>query len=151
MPSRVSSSGYASSRSQRITWTSNPARANVAASFAIRGSRPAGLFERTKTTRAGMSSQMCRDPLCDLFSGRPVSKRIWPVPLRVELSSNGVAHPFRIRPGEHVRPDLQRLGAFRVLPQRDARDPEETTLFLKATGIRHDERRILFPHPPVEV
>src|SRR5438067_1446029 len=117
-------------RRRRSGTITTSARAKVAASFGILVSRPAGLFERTKTTRAGMSSQMCRDPLCDLFSGRPVSKRIWPVPLRVELSSNGVAHPFRIRPGEHVRPDLQRLGAFRVLPQRDARDPEETTLFL---------------------
>src|SRR5881396_3518490 len=150
-PARSSSAGCASSRSHRITWTSKPDRDKVAASFAIRGSRPAGLFERTKTTRAGMSSQMRRDPLCDLLSGRPVSIGIWPVPLRVELSSNGVAHPLRVRPGDDVRPDLQRLGAFRVLPQRDAWDPEETTLFLEPTGVRHDERRILFQHQHVEV
>src|SRR5438094_10293334 len=79
MPSRVSSSGYASSRSQRITWTSNPARAKVPASFAIRGSRPAGLFERTKTTRTAMSSQERGDPLRDLLPGRAVAERVRPL------------------------------------------------------------------------
>src|SRR5216110_3546315 len=61
-PARSSSAGCASSRSHRITWTSKPDRDKVPASFAIRGSRPAGLFERTKTTRTAMSSQEGVDP-----------------------------------------------------------------------------------------
>src|SRR5438046_822204 len=109
MPSRVSSSGYASSRSQRITWTSNPARASVPASFAIRGSRPAGLFERTKTTRTAMSSQERGDLLRDLLPGRAVAERVRPLPFRAELAADRGADPRGVRPREDVRSDLPGL------------------------------------------
>src|SRR5437763_17212824 len=121
MLSRVSSSGYASSRSQRITWTSNPARARVPASFAIRGSRPAGLFERTKTTRTAMSSQERGDPLRDLLPGRAVAERVRPLPFRAGLTSDRGADPRRGRPRRAVRSELQRLRALRILAHGEAR------------------------------
>src|SRR5438309_10749606 len=136
MPSRVSSSGYASSRSQRITWTSNPARAKVPASFAIRGSRPAGLFERTKTTRTAMSSQERGDPLRDLLPGRAVAERVRPLPFRAELMSDRGADTRGVRPREDVRSDLQGLRTLRVLTQGDARHAEEAAFLLESAGAR---------------
>src|SRR5438552_3212776 len=136
MPSRVSSSGYASSRSQRITWTSNPARASVPASFAIRGSRPAGLFERTKTTRTAMSSQERGDLLRDLLPGRAVAERVRPLPFRAELAADRGADPRGVRPREDVRSDLQGLRTLRVLAQADARHAEEATFLLESAGGR---------------
>src|SRR6266566_1130996 len=141
MPSRVSSSGYASSRSQRITWTSNPARASVPASFAIRGSRPAGLFERTKTTRPAMSSQERGDLLRDLLPGRAVAERVRPFPFRAELAADRGSDPRRVRPREDVRSDLQGLRALRVLAQGDAGHAEEATFLLESAGICHHDRR----------
>src|SRR5439155_23085398 len=128
MPSRISSPGYASSRSQRITWTSNPARTRVPASFAIRGSRPAGLFERTKTTRTAMSSQVRGDPLRDLLPGRAVAARVRPLPHRAELTSDRGADPRGARPRGVGGSALQRLRTLRVLAQRDARQPHDVTL-----------------------
>src|SRR5256885_12114681 len=84
-PSRASSFGYASSRSHRIAWTSNPARTRLPASFARRGSMPAGLFERTKTTRTAMSSQERGHLLRDLLPGRAVAEGIRPLPFHAEL------------------------------------------------------------------
>src|SRR2546427_7689382 len=151
MPSRVSSFGYASSRSQRITWTSNPARAKVPASFAIRGSRPAGLFERTKTTRTAMSSQERGDPLRDLLPGRAVAERVRPLPLHGEVAADRESDPRGVRPREDVRSDLQGLRTLRVLAQGDARHAEETTFLLESTGVRHHDRRFLLEDQHVQV
>src|SRR5207244_11974286 len=151
MPSRISSSGYASSRSQRITWTSNPARTRVPASFAIRGSRPAGLFERTKTTRTAMSSQERGDPLRDLLPGRAVAERVRPHPFRAELTSDRGADPRGVRPREDVRSDLQGLRTLRVFAQGDARHAEEATFLLESTGVRHHDRRFLLEDQHVQV
>src|SRR5205807_6017416 len=151
MPSRVSSSGYASSRSQRITWTSNPARASVPASFAIRGSRPAGLFERTKTTRTAMSSQERGDLLRDLLPGRAVAERVRPLPFRAELAADRGAYPRGVRPRENVRSDLQGLRTLRVLAQGDARHAEAATFLLESTGVRHHDRRFLLEDQHVQV
>src|SRR5436853_6656277 len=128
MPSRVSSSGYASSRSQRITWTSNPARAKVPVSFAIRGSRPAGLFERTKTTRTAMASQERGDPLRDLLPGRAVAARVRPLPFRAALAADRGADPRGVRLREGVGSDLQGLRTVRSLAQGDARHADGTKL-----------------------
>src|SRR5437879_276864 len=125
MPSRVSSSGWARSRSQRIAWTSYPARAKVLASFAIRGSTPAGLFDRTKTTRTAMSSQERRDLLRDLFPGRPVAERVRPLPFCRELAPDGGADLCGVGPREHIRSDLEGLRALRVLAKRDAGHVED--------------------------
>src|SRR3989440_884559 len=151
MPSRVSSSGYASSRSQRIAWTSNPARAKVPASFAIRGSRPAGLFERTKTTRTAMSSQERGDPLRDLLPGRAVAERVRPLPFRPELAADRGSDPRGVRPREDVRSDLDGLWTLRVLAQGDARHAEEATFLLESTGVRHHDRRFLLEDQHVQV
>src|SRR5256885_2224121 len=151
MPSRVSSSGYASSRSQRITWTSNPARARVPASFAIRGSRPAGLFERTKTTRTAMSSQERGDLLRDLLPGRAVAEGVRPLPFRGELAADRGSDPRGVRPREDVRSDLQGLRTLRVLAQGDARHAEEATFLLESTGVRHHDRRFLLEDQHVQV
>src|SRR5438046_9289816 len=140
MPSRVSSSGYASSRSQRLTWTSNPARAKVPASFAIRGSRPAGLFERTKTTRTAMSSQERGDPLRDLLPGRAVAERVRPLPFRAELAADRGADPRGVRPRGDVRSDPQGLRTLRVLAQGDARHAAEATFLLEFAGDRYHDR-----------
>src|SRR5437899_10962574 len=151
MPSRICSAGYAGSRSQRITWTSNPARTRVPASFAIRGSRPAGLFERTKTTRTAMSSQERGAPLRDLLPGRAVAERVRPLPFRAELTSDRGADPRGVRPREDVRSDLQGLRTLRVLAQGDARHAEEGTFLLEFTGVRHHDRRFLLLDPHVQV
>src|SRR5438046_508066 len=151
MPSRVSSSGYASSRSQRITWTSNPARASVPASFAIRGSRPAGLFERRKTTRTAMSSQERGDPLRDLLPGRAVAERVRPLPFRAELAADRGADPRGVRPRGAVRSDLQGLRTLRILAQGDARHAEEATFLLESTGVRHHDRRFLLEDQHIQV
>src|SRR5438309_7494076 len=151
MPSRISSSGYASSRSQRITWTSNPARTRVPASFAIRGSRPAGLFERTKTTRTAMSSQERGDALRDLLPGRAVAERVRPLPFHAELAADRGSDPRGVRPREDVRSDLQGLRTLRVLAQGDARHAEEATFLLEATGVRHHNRRFLLEDQHVQV
>src|SRR6266571_1395689 len=151
MPSQVSSFGYASSRSQRITWTSNPARARVPASFTIRGSRPAGLFERTRTTRTAMSSQERGDPLRDLLPGRAVAERVRPLPFRTELSADRGADPRGVRPREDVRSDLQGLRALRVLAQGDAGHAEEAAFLLESTGIGHHDRRFLLEDQHIQV
>src|SRR5207244_3222580 len=150
-PSRVSSAGNAHSRSQRTAWTSYPARASVAASLATRGSMPAGLFDRTKTTRAAMSSQIGRHGLRDLQPSRTVPEWIRPIAIRVELPTDGIADPFRIRPREDVRSDFQRFRPLRVLSKRDAGDAEEATLLLKTTRVCHHERRVLFEDQHVEI
>src|SRR5207244_13565235 len=94
----------------------------------------------TKPTRAGMSSQMGRHTLRNLFSGRSVPIRVGPLPFRIELPTDGVSDPFRIRPRENVRTDLEGLRSFRVFPQRHARDAEEATLLLEAARVGHPER-----------
>src|SRR5712691_7508306 len=142
MPSRVSSAGYATSRSQRMTCTSNPALARVPASFAMRGSMPAGLFERTKTTRTAMSSQERGDLLRDLLPGRAVAEGIRPLPFRAELAADRGADPRGVCPREHVRSDLQGLRTLRVFPQGDAGHVEKATFLLEPAGIRHHDRRI---------
>src|SRR5437870_1735782 len=151
MPSRVSSSGYASSRSQRITWTSNPARSKVPASFVMRGSSPAGLFERTKTTRTAMSSQERGDPLRDLLPGRAVAERVRPLPFRAELAADRGADPRGVRPREDVRSDLQGLRSLRVLAQGDARHAEEAAFLLESAGVRYHDRRFLLEDQHVQV
>src|SRR3989475_1353731 len=112
---------------------------------------PAGLFERTKTTRVAMSSQVSRHPLRNLQAGRAVAVRIRPLPIRVELPADGIADPLRVRPREHVRSDLEGLRPLRVVSQRDARDAEETALLLEASGVRHDEGRVLLEDEHVEI
>src|SRR5438132_5241 len=151
MPSRVYSSGYASYRSQRITRTSNPARARVPASFVMRGSSPAGLFERTKTTRTAMSSQERGDPLRDLLPGRAVAERVRPLPFRAELAADRGADPRGVRPREDVRSDLQGLRSLRVLAQGDARHAEEAAFLLESAGVRHHDRRFLLEDQHVQV
>src|SRR5213080_5517587 len=151
MPSRVSSAGYASSRSQRITWTSNPARASVPASFAIRGSRPAGLFERTKTTRTAMSSQEGVDLLRDLRACGPVSVGVRPIPFHAAVFPDRGAAPRRVAAGEDVRSGGVGLRPFRVLAQRDAGHAEETAFLLESARVRHDDLRFLLEREHVEV
>src|SRR5438552_2849204 len=150
-PARCSSAGYASSRSQRIAWTSKLALDKVPASFAIRGSRPAGLFERTKTTRTAMSSQERVDLLRDLGACGPVSVGVRPIPFQAELLPDRGADPRRVDAGEDVRSDGEGLRPFRVLPQRDAGHAEETAFLLKAAGVSHHDRRVLLEHEHVEV
>src|SRR5438046_7145361 len=102
-PARSSSAGCASSRSHRITWTSKPDRDKVPASFAIRGSRPAGLFERTKTTRTAMSSQEGVDLLRDLRACGPVSVGVRPFRFHAAVVPARGADPLRVDAGEDVR------------------------------------------------
>src|SRR5713101_6744992 len=122
-PSRVSSRGYTRSRSHTIAWTSYPARARLAPSFAMRGSIPAGLFERTRTTRTAISSQKGGDLLSDLLPGRAVPVRIGPVPFRTELATDGGSDAVRIGTREHVFFDLAGLATICILSLRDARHP----------------------------
>src|SRR5438128_4892234 len=150
-PSRVSSAGNAHSRSQRTAWTSYPARASVAASLATRGSMPAGLFDRTKTTRAAMSSQIGRHGLRDLQPSRTVPEWIRPIAIRIELPTDRIADPFRIRPREDVRSDFQSLRPLRVVAKRDAGHAEEATLLLEATRVRHHEGGVLLEDEHVEI
>src|SRR3989442_9824950 len=112
---------------------------------------PAGLFERTKTTRVAMSSQVNRHALRDLQPGRAIAVRVRPVPIRVALPTDGIANPLRVRPREDVRSDLQGLRPLRVVSQRDAGDAEETALLLEASGVRHDEGRVFLEHQHVQI
>src|SRR5205809_4632301 len=150
-PARSSAAGCASSRSHRITWTSKPDRDKVPASFAIRGSRPAGLFERTKTTRTAMSSQEGVDLLRDLRACGPVSVGVRPIPFHAELFPDRGADPRRVDAGEDVRSGGEGLRPFRVLAQRDAGHAEETAFLLESARVRHDDLRFLLEREHVEV
>src|SRR5437773_7249709 len=150
-PARSSSAGYASSRSQRIAWTSKPALDKVPASFAIRGSRPAGLFERTKTTRTAMSSQERVDLLRDLGACGPVSVGVRPIPFQAELLPDRGADPRRVDAGEDVPSDDEGLRPFRVFSQCVVGHPDETAFLLKSVGVSHHERRSLPDHDDISV
>src|SRR5207249_9791534 len=97
---------------------------------------PAGLFERTKTTRVAMSSQVGRHPLRNLQAGRAVAVRLRPLPIRVELPADGIAGPLRVRPRGHVRSDLEGLRPLRVVSPRAARDAAETASLLEHPAAR---------------
>src|SRR5437899_12826445 len=99
-----------------------------------------------KTTRGAMSSQRGRHELRDPLAGRPIPVRIQPVPFHVELSTDGIAHPLRIRPLEEVRSDLQRLRSFRVHVQSNTGTAEEKALLLETAGIRHQLSRYLLDY-----